>query len=99
MSTTGVVTTFSIVAQAPPGVRVPFAPAVIDCDGTPVRGNLVNVPLDPEHIALGMPVRLVTYSLGLDDNGNEAVAFGFEPVEPDTSNTRPGGAPQEDQDE
>jgi hypothetical protein len=28
-----------------------------------------------------MPVRLATYVVGTDDEGTEAVAFGFEPVE------------------
>jgi hypothetical protein len=27
-----------------------------------------------------MKVRLATYSLGADDNGTEAVGFGFEPA-------------------
>lgn len=78
--TTGTVTSFSIVSYAAPGVPVPYAPAVIDCQGTPVRGNIINTPLDPEHITLGMPVRLATYSLGADASGNEAMGFGFEPA-------------------
>ncbi len=28
-----------------------------------------------------MKVRLATYVLGTDDNGTEAIGFGFEPVE------------------
>ena len=58
----------------------PFVSAVIDCDGTPVRGNLINVEPDPDHVSTGMRVRLATYSLGSDDNGTEAVGFGFEPT-------------------
>jgi uncharacterized protein len=77
---TGEVTSFSIVSYAAPGVPVPFVPAVIDCEGTPVRGNIVNTPADPEHIRLGMPVRLTTYSLGTDADGTEAVGYGFEPA-------------------
>ena len=65
---------------AAPGVPVPFVAAVVDCNGTSVRGNLINVDPDPEHVSLGMKVRLATYSLGLDDNGVEAVGFGFEPA-------------------
>ena len=77
----GVVRTFTIVAFAAPGIPVPFVSAVVDCDGTSVRGNLINVEADPDHVRLGMKVRLATYSLGTDDNGTEAIGFGFEPVE------------------
>ncbi len=78
--TAGEVTSFSIVSYAAPGVPVPFVPAVVDCGGTPVRGNIINTPADPEHIELGMPVRLATYSLGTDAEGTEAIGYGFEPA-------------------
>ena len=80
VSTTGEVRAFTIVAFAAPGVPVPFVAAVVDCDGTSVRGNVINVEPDPEHVALGMKVRLATYSLGTDENGTEAIGFGFEPL-------------------
>ena len=38
--------------------------AVVDCDGTSVRGNIINCPADPEHVSLGMRVRLATTSMG-----------------------------------
>lgn len=78
--TTGVVRTFTIVAFAAPGIQVPFVSAVIDCDGTSVRGNLIEVEADPEHVSTGMRVELATYSLGVDDNGTEAIGFGFRPA-------------------
>ena len=78
--TEGEVRAFTIVTFAAPGVPVPFVAAVVDCNGTSVRGNLINVDPDPEHVSLVMKVRLATYSLGLDDNGVEAVGFGFEPA-------------------
>jgi uncharacterized protein len=81
IGTEGVLRTFTIVAYAAPGVPVPFVAAVVDCDGTSVRGNLINVEPDPEHVRTGMKVRLATYSLGTDDNGTEAIGFGFEPAE------------------
>ena len=56
-------------------------PRVVDCDGTSVRGNLVNVEPDPEHVHLGMKVQLVTTSVGTDGAGTEAIGFGFEPVD------------------
>jgi uncharacterized protein len=78
--TTGELRTFTIVAFAAPGVDVPFVSGIIDCGGTSVRGNLRNVDPDAEHVSTGMKVRLATYSLGADDNGVEAIAFGFEPA-------------------
>ena len=80
ISTDGIVRSFTIVTFAAPGVPVPFVAAIIDCGGTSVRANLINVDATPEAVTLGMKVQLVTYSLGLDDNGDEAVGFGFEPA-------------------
>jgi uncharacterized OB-fold protein len=77
----GVVRAFTIVSFAAPGVPVPFVAAVVDCGGTSVRGNLVNISPDPEHVQLGMRVRLITVSAGFDTAGTEAVAYGFEPIE------------------
>ena len=77
----GVLKSFTIVAFAAPGVPVPFVAGIIDCDGTSVRGNVVNVEASPEHVKLGMKVRLKTCVIGTDDDGTEAVGFGFEPLE------------------
>lgn len=77
--TVGTVETFTIVAFAAPGVPVPFVSAVVDCGGTPVRTNIINTEPDPEHVTLGMKVRLATYPLGADGNGVDAIGFGFEP--------------------
>jgi uncharacterized OB-fold protein len=77
---TGEVRAFTIVSMAAPGIPVPFVAATIDCDGTTVRANLINVEPDPEHVELGMKVKLATYSLGEDDAGTEAIGFGFEPL-------------------
>lgn len=80
IATDGIVSAFTIVAFAAPGVPVPFVSAVVDCDGTPVRANIINVEPSPEHVSLGMKVSLATYSLGADDNGVEAIGFGFQPA-------------------
>jgi uncharacterized OB-fold protein len=72
---------FTIVAYAAPGVDVPFVAGVVDCAGTSVRGNVINTPPDPDHVRTGMKVRLATYPVGTDDEGTEAIGFGFEPVE------------------
>lgn len=80
ISNTGIVRSFTIVTFAAPGVPVPFVAAIIDCDGTSVRANLINVDPTPEKVTLGMKVQLATYSLGTDDNGAEAIGFGYEPI-------------------
>lgn len=79
--TEGELRTFTIVSMAAPGIPVPFVAGVIDCGGTSVRGNVVNVPADPEHVKLGMKVRLTTFPIGTDSAGTEAIGFGFEPLE------------------
>ena len=78
--TEGIVRSFTIVAMAAPGVPVPFVAAIVDCGGTSVRGNVINTDPTPEKVTLGMKVRLATYSLGADDDGVEAIGFGFEPA-------------------
>ena len=76
----GELRSFTIVAFAAPGVPVPFVAGVVDCDGTSVRGNIINCPPDPEHVTLGMKVRLATYSMGNDSAGTAAINYGFEPA-------------------
>ena len=78
--TEGELRTFTIVAFAAPGIPVPFVSGVVDCGGTSVRTNIVNVDPTPEHVTMGMKVRLATYSLGVDDHGTEAIGFGYEPA-------------------
>lgn len=80
VATEGEVRAFTIVTFAAPGVPVPFVAGVIDCGGTSVRANVINVEPTPEKVVLGMKVRLATYSLGTDDDGVEAIGFGFEPA-------------------
>jgi uncharacterized OB-fold protein len=82
LASTGKVTSFTIVNRAAPGVPVPFVSAVVELDdGASVLANIVDVEADPEHVRLGMPVRLTSYVAGTDDNGTEAVAFGFLPAD------------------
>lgn len=78
--TEGELRAFTIVSFAAPGIPVPFVAGIVDCGGTSVRGNVVNIPPDPQHVRLGLKVRLTTTSLGTDASGVEAVGFGFEPV-------------------
>jgi uncharacterized OB-fold protein len=79
--TEGELRTFTIVSFAAPGVPVPFVAGVVDCDGTSVRGNVINVEPDAEHVHTGMKVRLALTTIGTDSEGTEAVGFGFEPIE------------------
>lgn len=80
IETTGEVRTFTIVSLAAPGVPVPYVAAVVDCGGTSVKGNIINTEPDPDHVRVGMKVRLATQSVGLDDDGVDAVNYGFEPA-------------------
>jgi uncharacterized OB-fold protein len=77
----GELTAYTIVSFAAPGIDVPYVAAVLDCDGTTVQANLVNVTPDPEHVRLGQRVRLTTYSMGEDAEGTEGVGFAFEPID------------------
>jgi uncharacterized OB-fold protein len=77
----GELQSFTIVAFAAPGIDVPFVAGIVDCGGTTVRGNVVGTDPDPDHVHLGMKVRLATFPIGTDSEGTEAVGFGFEPVE------------------
>ena len=81
VATTGEVRAFTIVSLAAPGIPVPFVAALVDCDGTSVRANVINTDPDPDHVHVGMKVRLATQLVGVDSAGTEAIGFGFEPIE------------------
>ncbi|MFM8530806.1 MAG: Zn-ribbon domain-containing OB-fold protein [Ilumatobacteraceae bacterium] len=80
IETEGVLASFTIVAFAAPGVPVPFVAGIVKCGSTSVRANVINCDPSPDTVKLGMKLRLTTYSLGTDDEGTEAIGFGFEPV-------------------
>jgi uncharacterized protein len=80
VATEGEVRAFTIVSLAAPGVPVPFVSATVDCAGTSVRANLINVEPTPGAVQLGMKVRLALQPVGADTAGTEAVNFGFEPL-------------------
>jgi len=78
----GTLRSFSIIHRAAKGVPVPYVSAIVDLDGGgTVKANVVNTEPDPDHVTLGMRVRLTTYPTGTDDDGTECIAFGFEPEE------------------
>ena len=77
----GELRSFTIVSRAAPGIPVPFVSAIVKTDdGTWVRSNVVKCDPTPEAVTLGMRVRLTAYPIGTDDDGTEAVAFGYEPA-------------------
>jgi uncharacterized OB-fold protein len=78
--TEGELRTFTIVSFAAPGIATPFVAGVVDCGGTSVRANVVNVEPTPDNVSLGMKLRLTTFPIGTDGEGTEAVGFGFEPA-------------------
>jgi len=77
--TEGELRTFTIVAFAAPGIPVPFVAGVVDCGGTSVRANIVDIEPDAEHVQLGMKVKLKTFPIGTDTVGTEAIGFAFAP--------------------
>ena len=80
LASTGKVRSFTIVNRGVPGVPVPYVSALVDIDGGgTVKANLLNTPPDPEHVKLGMAVKMTTFPAGTDDDGTEAIAFAFEP--------------------
>ena len=54
--TEGVLRSFTIVAFAAPNIPMPFVAGIVDCGGTHVRGNVVDVEPDADHVSLGMKV-------------------------------------------
>jgi uncharacterized protein len=77
----GTVRSFTIVHRAAPGVPTPYVSAIVDLSGGGVvKANLLNVEPSPDHVRFGMKVRLTTIVAGVDDEGTEAVQFGYEPV-------------------
>ena len=78
---TGKVRSFTIVHRTVPGVPAPYVSALsISTAAAPSRRTSPTIPPDPEHVKLGMPVRLTTFVAGTDDDGTEAIAFAFEPA-------------------
>lgn len=79
IATDGIVKAFTIVTPWVPG-SAPYVPVIVDCGGTSVRANIVNVEPDADHVSLGMKVRLTTFPIGTDTAGTEAINYGFEPA-------------------
>lgn len=82
LATAGRILSFTIVHRAVPSIPTPYVSVVVELDGGGViKSNLVDAPCDPDAIALGGRVRLVTFEAAVDDDGTRAIAFGFAPGE------------------
>lgn len=74
---TGRLRAYTQVHRAAGSVPVPFISAVVELDdGAVVKANLRDVELSD--IQSGLRVRLTTFPAGVDDDGTEAIAFGYE---------------------
>lgn len=81
LSREGRVRSFTVVARGAPGVPAPFVSVVVDLDGGgAVKANLLGVEPVAEAVRTDQPVTLDTFVAGIDDDGLEAVAFGFRPT-------------------
>ena len=84
-SNQGKVWVFSVVHQSFPGIKTPYATAIIDLpEGVSVRSSLVDVDTEemeknPQKI-FGMPVELVTSVVAKDREGHDVVAFQYRPI-------------------
>ncbi|NMH98216.1 Zn-ribbon domain-containing OB-fold protein [Pseudonocardia acidicola] len=77
LSNQGTVRAFTFVHR----VKRPYVSVIVDLDGGGVvKANLRGVD-DPDAVTPRMPVELETYVAGTDDEGTEAVAFGYRPRE------------------
>lgn len=82
LSNKGTLYSFSIVHRSFPGVETPFVSAIVDLDGGgTVKGNLINVQADPDHVKLGMPVEVIFGDAGRKDKeGRSYVSYFFQPA-------------------
>jgi uncharacterized OB-fold protein len=81
LATTGKLRSFTIVHRAAPNVPVPYVSSVVELDGGGVvKANIVDAGSEAEKFELGMALRLTTFPCGRDEEGTEAVAFGFTPA-------------------
>ena len=73
----GVIKAFTRVER---GAKQPFTSVVVDLgEGVNVKANLRGID-DPNDIKPDTKVRLYTFGVGTDDDGVEAIAFGFEVI-------------------
>ena len=75
---TGRIESFTVVVRGAPERTGPFVSVLVRLDdGTYVKANLLGVDPDAASVDFAVPVELQTYVAGVDDDGTEAVAFGY----------------------
>ena len=73
----GYIRAFTVIHRAGPTIPAPFVSVVVELDnGSFVKAKLLGVT-DPNDIPAGARVALATFVAATDDDGTEAVAFGF----------------------
>ena len=77
LSNKGTVRAFTIVHRASPSVPTPYTSVIVDLeDGGVVKANLLDIST-PGEITSGLKVELATFVAGTDDDGVQAVGFGY----------------------
>jgi uncharacterized protein len=77
LSNSGQVRAFTVVHRAAPSIPTPYTSVVVDLDGGgSVKANLLDTT-DPAEITPDLRVALTTFVVGTDDDGTEAVGFGY----------------------
>jgi len=81
LSGTGEVYVWTIIHQATPYVKAPYAAAVVDLpEGVSVNTNIEGVEPDPKNFKFGMKVKMYTEKVSEDREGNSYIAYKFRPV-------------------
>jgi uncharacterized protein len=77
LSNTGRIRAFTVVHRAAPSIPTPYTSVVVDLDGGgTVKANLLDTT-EPAEITADPRVELTTFVVGTDDDGTEAVGFGY----------------------
>jgi len=81
LPTTGELYTFTIIYRSYPGIPVPFVSATVDLDGgAHVKGTLIDVEPDLDHVKMGMPVEVVFKQLEYKNkDGQPYISYFFRP--------------------
>ena len=83
LANTGKLYSYSIVHRSFPGIDVPYVSAIVDLDGGgTIKGNLIDVKMNPEDITFDMKIKVVFRdALGRkDQEGNSYTSFFFAPI-------------------
>jgi uncharacterized OB-fold protein len=79
LSRRGTLYSYTIVRQAPPGFRAPYATALVDLpEGVRIFAQLTTA--DPREIRMDGPVELTFGPIAVDKDGSEVISYKFKPV-------------------